>query len=92
MGSRAAEHDVWLVRDKENPFVVRSRIVDGGTGAQTETTPSLYLKRLEDHNKMFPKLAMEIIGVSRKYGKTKIWTAQPFVEGAKRFSSDAALG
>jgi Serine/Threonine/Tyrosine Kinase found in polyvalent proteins len=86
-----AEHDVWLLPDKKNPIVIRSRIVDGATGSQTETTPSLYLKRLEDNSAIVPKLSMEIIGVSRKYGKTKVWTAQPFVDKTRMFSSDAAL-
>jgi hypothetical protein len=61
--------------------VIKSHAVQSDSGSFLFDSPALYLKRLEDYNTIFPELSMEVIGVSKSDGKTRIWTAQPFIEG-----------
>jgi hypothetical protein len=85
------EHDTAIFNQGENHIVIR-RTINGDFGFP-ESSPSQYLKRVEDYNHLFPHLQVRVIGVSQnadRNGRAVIWTAQPFVDG-EAFDSDAEL-
>lgn len=100
LGRRAAggnEHDVFIVGDPPNRVVIRKTVKDSYGFAFR--SPSQYLKRIDDYNRVFPNIQVRVIGVSRSpvlgklsdnHGKGVIWTAQTFVEGTA-FANSADL-
>ena len=84
------EHDAYIVGDAPNKVVIRST-TKGEFGHANKHSPADYLKRIDNYNKLFPDLKIEMIGVHQDSdGSAQIWTAQKFAPG-NPFKSDAEL-
>ena len=87
-----AEHLAFLIGEGGNRIVIRATD-NGYFGPMSDISPAQYLQRLEDYNRSFPSLRMQMVGVSESpevEGHAVIWTAQRFVEG-ERFRNQPAL-